>query len=97
MSTPNYRRSLRLLQIEAVLTAMMFAMPIFTIFFKDEIGLSYAQIGLSQAVFTIPLLTLNIASGWIADAFSLKLPWRKRIECPKTACCSAISTGFRYI
>ncbi len=72
MSTPNYRRSLRLLQIEAVLTAMMFAMPIFTIFFKDEIGLSYAQIGLSQAVFTIPLLTLNIASGWIADAFSRK-------------------------
>ncbi|MBP7760437.1 MFS transporter [Candidatus Saccharibacteria bacterium] len=66
----TYYRSLRLLQIEAVLTSMLFVMPILTVFFKDEIGMSYAQIGLSQAAFTIPLLLLNIASGWIADAFS---------------------------
>ena len=70
MTQHTYYRSLRLLQLEAVVTGMVFAMPILTIFFKEEIGMSYAQIGLSQAAFTLPLLLLNIASGWIADAFS---------------------------
>ncbi len=69
MHNPYYR-SLRLLQLESVATAMVFAMPILTIYFKDEIGMSLAQVGLSQAAFTIPLLLLNVVSGWIADTFS---------------------------
>lgn len=68
----TYHRSLRLLQLEAVVTSMLFVMPVLTIFYRHDIGMDYAQIGLSQAAFTAPLLLLNIASGWIADAFSRK-------------------------
>ncbi len=68
----SYLRSLRLLQAEAVVTGMVFAMPILTIFFQKELGMSMSQIGLSQAIFTLPLLTLNVIGGWIADAFSRK-------------------------
>lgn len=66
------QRSLTLLQIEAVLTSSVFAMPILNIFFANEIGLNLAQVGLSQAIFTAVLLLLNIPTGWLADRFSRK-------------------------
>lgn len=66
------QRSLKLLQIEAVLTSGVFAMPILNLFFASEIGMSLAQVGLSQAIFTAVLLLLNIPTGWLADRFSRK-------------------------
>lgn len=68
--TTTIRRSMLLLQIESVLTAMIFAMPILNNFFVDEIHMTFAQIGLSQAAFTAALLLLNAPTGWLADRFS---------------------------
>lgn len=65
-------RSLKLLQIEAVLTSVVFAMPILNLFFAVEIGMSLEQVGLSQAIFTASLMVLNIPTGWLADRFSRK-------------------------
>ncbi len=65
-------RSLRLLRAEAAVTAMLICMPIITDFYTD-IGMSLAQIGLSQAVFTVVMLFLNIPTGWFADRFSPRL------------------------
>ncbi|PLS80648.1 hypothetical protein CYG49_04600, partial [Candidatus Saccharibacteria bacterium] len=65
------RRSLRFLKIEAVLGAAFLAMPIITEFYQS-IGMNYAQIGLSQAIFTLALVLLNVPTGWLADRFSRK-------------------------
>ncbi|MFZ2494550.1 MAG: MFS transporter [Candidatus Saccharimonadales bacterium] len=70
MNTQSLWRNVRLLQLEMVITAMIFAMPILNVFYKDEIGMSLAQVGASQAVFTIAVLLLNIPTGWLADRFS---------------------------
>lgn len=61
--------SFRLLQTEMVLTKSLMAMSIMTPFFYS-IGMNQAQIGLSQALFTVALLALNIPTGWLADRFS---------------------------
>ncbi len=65
------RRSFTLLQVEMVLTKTLLAMAIMTPFFYS-IGMNQAQIGLSQAFFTVALLLLNIPTGWLADRFSRK-------------------------
>lgn len=66
------RRSLRLIRLEAIVTSGFFAMPILTIFFAEEIGMNLAQVGLSQAIFIITVIVLNIPTGWLADRFSHK-------------------------
>lgn len=65
------RDSLRRLKVEAVITTAVLAMPIMTEFYLN-IGMNYAQIGLSQAIFTIAVLMLNVPTGWLADRFSRK-------------------------
>lgn len=67
----NITRSLTLLRIEAVLTATFLAMPIMVPFY-NSIGMDQGQIGLSQAIFTVALLMVNIPTGWFADKFSRK-------------------------
>jgi len=64
-------RSLRLLKIEAVLTATLLSMPVMVPFY-NSIGMDQGQIGLSQAIFTAALLLINIPTGWLADRFSRK-------------------------
>lgn len=66
------RRSLRLLKIEAILTGTLIAMPVMVPFYHS-IGMDQGQIGLSQAIFTVALLLVNVPTGWIADRFSRKL------------------------
>lgn len=68
----NIRRSIRLLSVESIITSGVFAMPIFTSFFQYEIGMTMTQIALSQSLFTVALLVLNVPAGWIADRFSRK-------------------------
>lgn len=64
--------SLRLLRIEMIITSTMAAMTIMVPFYYS-IGMSQAQVGLSQALFTVVLLVLNLPTGWLADRFSRKL------------------------
>lgn len=66
------RTSLRLLQVEMIITATVASMPIMVPFYHS-IGMDQGQIGLSQAMFTIALLMVNIPTGWIADRFSRKM------------------------
>lgn len=54
-----------------ILTSTMAAMTIMVPFYYS-IGMNQAQIGLSQALFTIPLLALNVPTGWLADRFNRK-------------------------
>lgn len=64
--------SYRLLQLESLLTVMMFTVPVFTVFLH-EIGLSQAAVGVSQAIFMAVAMLFDVPSGWLADRFSRKL------------------------
>ncbi|MDR1300549.1 MAG: MFS transporter [Candidatus Nomurabacteria bacterium] len=64
-------KNLRLVAFESIVTAGILSIPIMTPFF-NSIGLNQEQISLSQMIFTIVIMTLNIPAGWIADRFSRK-------------------------
>jgi len=65
------KKNLRLVAFESIITAGLLAMPIMTPFFNN-IGLNQEQIALSQIIFTITIMVLNIPAGWLADRFSRK-------------------------
>ncbi len=64
-------RSLRLVIFESAITSGLISMSIMTPFFYS-IGLSNAEIALSQAFFTIIVSLLNLPMGWLADHLSRK-------------------------
>lgn len=66
------RRSLRLLKLEAIITSVVFAMPVLNIFYAKDIGLSFAEVGLTQSAFTVAVFMFNVPTGWLADRFSRK-------------------------
>ena len=68
----SLKTSLKLIQLEIVLTCALLSMPIMVPFY-NSIGMNQGEIGLSQALFTIVLLILNIPTGWIADRFNRKM------------------------
>lgn len=72
MSKIKLRTSLRILQWEMVISAMIISMPIMVPFYHS-IGMNQGQIGLSQTMFTLSVLAINIPTGWIADRFSRKM------------------------
>lgn len=72
MSKIKLRTSLRFMQWEMVLSAALISMPIMVPFYHS-IGMNQGQIGLSQTLFTLAVLVLNIPTGWIADRFSRKM------------------------
>lgn len=64
--------SFKLLQIESLLTVMVFSVPVLTIFLHD-IGLNQTAVGISQAVFMAVAMLFDVPSGWLADRFSRKM------------------------
>ncbi|MBO4855043.1 hypothetical protein J5500_01385 [Candidatus Saccharibacteria bacterium] len=65
------KRDLRLVMSESALTAGLMAISVFTPFY-NSIGLNNEEIALTQIIFTIATLLLNIPLGYIADRFSRK-------------------------
>ena len=70
--TTKIETSYHLLQLESLLTVMMFTVPVFTVFLHS-VGLSQAAVGVSQAVFMAVAMLFDVPSGWMADRFSRKL------------------------
>lgn len=71
MHRRTIERSLRLLSLEMIVTSIVMAMPILTVYF-NSLGMSLEQVGLSQAAFTVGVLLFNIPSGHLADTFGRK-------------------------
>ena len=65
------KRNIRLVMLETIITAGMLAMAIMTPFFLS-IGLNQEEIALTQMIFTVVVMILNIPLGWVADRFSRK-------------------------
>jgi len=65
------KRNLRLVMTESAVTAGLMAMSVMTPFF-NSVGLNNEQISLTQIVFTVVVMVLNIPTGYIADRISRK-------------------------
>lgn len=61
------------MQAEMVVTNVLIAIPYLNIFFIKEIGMDFAQVGMSQAVCAIIFVVANVPIGWLADRFSRKV------------------------
>lgn len=65
------KRNVRLVMSESAITAGLMCMSVMTPFF-NSIGLSQSEISLSQIIFTVVVVLLNIPTGYIADRISRK-------------------------
>lgn len=65
-------RAIRILKIESALTSFTLFMPVTWLLLSD-IGLSQFQIGLTQAVFALTMLFLEVPTGYFADSVSRKI------------------------
>lgn len=72
MKIPKYGRDITFLLIESTTTSFILFMPVAYLLFRD-IGLSQFQIGLTQFVFAITLLFLEVPTGYFADRVSRKI------------------------
>ncbi len=66
------KRGLWLTMFESAITEGLISMSIMTLFFTESIGLNQSQIALSQSIFTLVVMVLNLPLGWVADRFSRK-------------------------
>ncbi len=66
-------RNPSLLLTASALRSALFPIPVITIFWKDEIGMSLSDIMLLQAVFGGAIVTLEFPSGYIADRLGYRL------------------------
>ena len=64
---PGLSKNLLLLNIFAGLKMTLFPMAIITLFWKDQIGLSLADILLLQAIFSLATLIMEFPSGYLSD------------------------------
>lgn len=65
------KRNLFLIMFESSITAGLISMSIMTPFYLS-LGMTQAEIALSQAIFTIVISFLNLPAGWVADRFGRK-------------------------
>jgi len=67
VSRPGFSKNIPLLNIFAGLKMALLPMAIITLFWKDQIGLSLAEILLLQAIFSLATLVMEFPSGYISD------------------------------
>jgi MFS family permease len=67
VTRPDFPNNLPLLNVFAGLKMTLFPMAIITLFWKDQIGLSLADILLLQAIFSLSTLLMEFPSGYLSD------------------------------
>ena len=67
----NAKRNIHLVMSESAITAGLMAMSVMTPFFYS-VGLNNEQISLTQMIFTVVVILLNIPTGYLADRISRK-------------------------
>jgi MFS family permease len=67
------RSNIRKLYAFSFLQMTLFPMAIITLFWKDRIGLSLAQILLLQGILSIVMVVMEYPSGYISDRFGYRV------------------------
>lgn len=66
-------RNLKLLKAYTFLINAIFILPVLVPYFRDELGLTFHQFLIGEAIFAATVLLLEVPSGWFADV------WGRRI------------------
>lgn len=66
------QRNVKLLQYFTFLSGMLFFIPIILPYYRDEIGLGFKELMITEAVFAAMLVLLEVPSGWISDVWKRK-------------------------
>lgn len=80
------QRNLTLLNVYTLFCNLVFILPIIVPFYRDEIGLSFNDFLIGEAVFAAVVIILDVPSGWIADV------WGRRV----TLLCASITAFIGY-
>jgi MFS family permease len=71
--TRDIARNPALLTTAHALRAALFPIPVITIFWQEQIGMSLADIMILQAIFAVVIVALEFPSGYIADRLGYRL------------------------
>lgn len=66
-------RNLNLLKIYTFFINTIFILPILVPYFRDELGLSFQQFLICEAIFAATVLLFEVPSGWFADIWGRKV------------------------
>lgn len=66
-------RNLKLLKIYTFCINSVFILPVIVPYFRDELGLTFHQFLLGEAIFAATVLLLEVPSGWFADIWGRKI------------------------
>ena len=61
--TARTARNIRLLELQDILQGMLFVVPVIVPYYRDEIGLSFQDFLIGQAVFAFIAVALEVPSG----------------------------------
>lgn len=65
------KHNLKLVMAESIIAYGVLCMPIMTLFYYS-IGMNNAEIALTQSIFSLVMVLLDLPTGWIADKFGRK-------------------------
>lgn len=71
--TPDVSRNPALLTTAHALRAALFSIPVITIFWQEQIGMSLADIMMLQSIFAATIVTIEFPSGYVADRLGYRL------------------------
>jgi len=66
------KRDVRLLNIAKAAQSAIFIMPVLVPYYQHQIGLTFQQLLIGEAVFAIVIVAMEVPSGWLADV------WRRK-------------------
>jgi len=65
-------RNIRLLAMQFVMRNALFFVPVFVLYFRDEIGLSFQQFLITEAAFALTIVLFEVPSGCLSDVWQRK-------------------------
>jgi MFS family permease len=71
-SRPGLDRDIRLLNIAKIAHNAIFILPVMVPYYQYQIGLTFKQLLLGEAIFAFVIVAMEVPSGWLADI------WRRK-------------------
>ncbi len=66
----NIKRNIFLIYIYAFCVNTVFILPVLLPFFQNELGLTFQQLLLGEAIFAAVVIAMEVPSGWMSDVWS---------------------------
>ncbi len=66
------RKNVRILEISEILFHTLFYIPVLILFYENQIGLTFGDFLLTEAIFAAVIILLEVPSGWLSDIWKRK-------------------------